>query len=268
MTKPTPRERAALGLAVALAVAAIPPGLAGARTMAELPDLTQELPSRISIVTVGDAHRLVFRSSARNRGPGELILRGHRRSVRVPHMSVDQRIDLIDPVSGELRGQLTRPRVGTMRFVETETHHHWHLADFERYELRSAADHWVVRDRKTGFCVGNRYTWSRRARHIMRHRYDRYCAISRPGALSVLTGLSPWWADDYKPHLEGQFIDVTTLPAGRYVLVHRANPEARLREASLRNNAASVLLTVERIGPAPPSVRVLARCAGRERCPG
>ena len=50
------------------------------------------------------------------------------------------------------------------------------------------------------------------------------------------------WGDDYDPHLEGQQIDVTGLPAGVYVLRHPSNPERRLRESSYANNSASLRL--------------------------
>ena len=60
----------------------------------------------------------------------------------------------------------------------------------------------------------------------------------------MIEGLSPGWADDYKPNLEGQFLDVTSVPAGRYLLVHRTNVDGRLRESRRGNDAASVLLSL------------------------
>ena len=58
-------------------------------------------------------------------------------------------------------------------------------------------------------------------------------------------------------------------PAGRYVLVHRANPQRAMRELRYSDDAASVLLRV--IWPsgttAAPRVSVLRRCETSERCP-
>ena len=51
------------------------------------------------------------------------------------------------------------------------------------------------------------------------------------------------------------------LKPGRYVLVHRANPERELRERSYANNAASVLLALR-----GRAVRVLASCPDSARC--
>src|SRR6266536_345394 len=45
-----------------------------------------------------------------------------------------------------------------VRNVRAITHQHWHLHGFDRYELRRAgAAPVLVRDRKSGFCLGDRY---------------------------------------------------------------------------------------------------------------
>jgi len=77
----------------------------------------------------------------------------------------------------------------------------------------------------------------------------------------VREGISPGFGDDYVPEKEGQSIDVTRVPSGRYVLVHRANPERVLRERSYRNNAASVLLRLD-----GRTARVLKTCSDSARC--
>ncbi|HEU0234981.1 MAG TPA: hypothetical protein VFR14_00930, partial [Candidatus Limnocylindrales bacterium] len=43
--------------------------------------------------------------------------------------------------------------VGTLRYVRSPDHRHWHLLGFDRYELRRAdSGEAVVADRKSGFC--------------------------------------------------------------------------------------------------------------------
>ena len=42
------------------------------------------------------------------------------------------------------------------------------------------------------------------------------------------------------PRLEGQSIDITGLPAGRYVLRHRVNVDRALRESDYGDNSAEV----------------------------
>jgi hypothetical protein len=68
------------------------------------------------------------------------------------------------------------------------------------------------------------------------------------------------------PSLEGQYIDVTGLPPGRYLLVHRVNGDRELREASYANNAASALVELQRSG-GRATVTVVATCPDSARCP-
>ena len=67
--------------------------------------------------------------------------------------------------------------------------------------------------------------------------------------------------DIYPPEYHGQWIDITGIRDGRYVLVHRVNPEFALRERSYTNNEASVLIELRGDG-----VRVLKSCPGSADC--
>ena len=97
--------------------------------------------------------------------------------------------------------------------------------------------------------------------------FDPSCGRDAPGRLRVVEVISVGKGDDYRPRLEGQSIEITNLPSGRYLLVHRSNPARRLRESDYSNNAASALLLLSRRAGRPPSVRVLARCRASVRCP-
>jgi hypothetical protein len=212
---------------------------------APLPDLDQAPPQGLSVVERGGRPLLVFGSAVDNIGPGELVVEASRsRGV----MRAWQ-------VVGTRRYPLRVP----LRYVRSETHEHWHLPGFERYELRRADDGRLVgRDRKTGFCLRDAYETRARNR---KPRWTGECARGRPGALTVREGISIGFGDDYVPEKEGQSIDVTGVPAGRYVLVHRANPDRVLRERSYANNASSVLLELR-----GRRVELLARCPGSARC--
>ena len=229
-----------------------------------LPDLDQAVPSALGIVQVGDTYRLTFASAVDNVGRGPLLVEGERPSRSEAAMSVRQ---LVRRSDGTAR---VRPVRAEIRYVRSETHAHWHLLDFERYELRRAADGATVQpDRKTGFCLGDRYETDRRARlenEPPRPVWTEECGRGRPALLTIREGISPGFGDDYVPELEGQYLDVTQVPAGLYVLVHRANPERELAESDYGNNAASVLVQLRRTTGEIPSVRVLARCPGSERC--
>ena len=261
---------ALLAATVATAHAAAGSGAAAAPRPL-LPDLDQAAPSQLSIVTVRWGghilHRLAFASAVENRGQGDLILSGHRPSRRATRMTADQLVERVDEAGRPVADQRVSD-VGRLRYVRLRDHSHWHLIGFERYELRSVVTgRLAARDRKSGFCVGNRYTVVAGARPSDRSgQFDENCGKSRPGLLRVIEGLSPGWADDYKPNLEGQFLDITSVPAGRYVLVHRTNVDGRLRESSRGNDAASVLLSLRRPRGVPPVVKVLRTCPDTPTC--
>jgi hypothetical protein len=226
-----------------------------------LPDLDQAVPARLEIVEEGDSYRLVFASAVDNVGRGPLLIEGDRPNRDTPGLAVRQ---LVRRTDGTAR---VRQVPGEMRYAETETHEHWHLLGFAVYELRNAADGSLVRpSEKTGFCLGDRYEAEAEVEGKPAQAvWTDECGRDQPGLLSVRQGISPGYGDDYDPGLEGQFVDVTNVPAGRYVLVHRSNPERPLEESDYENNGASVLIQLRRSG-AIPTVRVLARCPDSDTC--
>ena len=260
-----------LPVVAALVLAALAALLAGGPQGAsagseQLPDLDQALPSKLSITRAGSAaepvYRLGSRSAVANVGDGPLAIEAHRSSPGAETMVADQIVDR----DGAPREVV--PDVGRLRYVVSSDHRHWHLLAFDRYQLRRAGgDAPLVRDRKTGFCLGDRYavhgppppaTPSRPA-------YTSRCGLGAPARLGMREGISVGYGDDYPAHLEGQYLPLTGLRAGRYVLVHRANAGRRLRERSYGNNAASLLLALRRRGGVP-AVTVLARCPRTARC--
>lgn len=60
----------------------------------------------------------------------------------------------------------------------------------------------------------------------------------------TVQGISRGWADEYGFQLDGQWIDVTGLPAGPYVLEAEANPGRLYRELDYSNNSGAVLVAV------------------------
>ena len=263
-------------LAIGL-VAGLVPGLvmgsasgAGAPPTPRLPDLRQELPQSLNVEAVSrpgrhDELRLGFRSAARNYGPGSLVVRGRRRAGE-RWMTADQVLRMSDG------SRSTVSDVGRLRFVSSSDHDHWHFVRFERYELRRADDFGLIqRDRKTGFCLGDRYDFDLsnwQPHEPARPVFTSRCGLGERQLTSITEGISPGYADDYGPQVEGQFIDITGLPAGRYVLTHRVNPARRIRESRYRNNASSLLLRLRAPtrGQDLPRISVLSPCPGRARC--
>ena len=220
---------------------------------APLPDLDQAVPAAVTIHRQGDRVLLAFASAVDNVGPGPLVVHAER-EPGAEAMVVRQ-----------VLGGDTVPVRGELRYVHAQTHAHWHLIGFERYELRDASGRRVLTARKAGFCLGDRYD-SHRSRRIPGEPAEPVwtgeCGRHEPGLRELDEGISPGYGDDYAPVLEGQYVDVTGL-AGDFVLVHLANPDRMLREASYANNAASVALRLDGRG----GLEILARCPDSDRCP-
>jgi hypothetical protein len=253
----------ALTLSVAaLAVAHGPDGGATER----LPDLDQEVPSDLEITVVGTAshpvYRLGFRSAVRNVGQGPLLIAGRRAGTDVASMTADQ---LIERDGAPLA---VAPGVGKLRYVVSPDHRHWHLLRFDRYSLRRAGGRAVaVDDRKTGFCLGDRYPdlGPKLPAAPPGPVHTSRCGLGDPRLTGIQEGISVGYGDDYAATLEGQYLHLTGLRSGRYVLVHRVNGDRRLRELGYRNNAASLLLEL-RWRKRRPLVRVLRACPDTDRC--
>ena len=252
-----------LGLVV-LALAAA--GLAPSESPRELlPDFDQRAPSVISVKHHEGRDVLAFASAVDNLGAGPLLLVGHRPSVTTPTMRVTQVVERSD---GTTRAIRIRAR---LRYERAPTHAHWHLIGFERYELLAADGSGApLRSRKRGFCLGDRYDskpFRRLPGEPAKKVWTGQCGRGSPRLLVVEEGMSVGYGDNYGPLREGQYVDLTGVPAGRYVLVHTANPRRAIRESDYRNNAASVLLELRRVGPdAVPVVDVLRRCPGSATC--
>lgn len=231
-----------------------------------LPNLAQATPDDLNGRTAGAPGSprffLGFASAAANVGDGPLMVVGSRTPNR-PTMKLRQQIRRSDGATRQV------PLRSTMRYVRSPDHAHWHVLHFMRYELRSAAGRRVVRDQKTGFCLGDRYRAAlelpgRAPRAIYRDR----CGKGSPGRLSMSEGISVGWGDNYQPHLEGQELELTGLPAGRYVLVHRVNTTRDIVESDYSDNVASMAIDLSwPNGPKrPPAIHVLARCPGSAAC--
>jgi hypothetical protein len=228
-----------------------------------LPDLVQTPPRAVSVVQRGHEERLVFLSAVENAGGGPLVVAGSRKTRAHSDMSARQIVTRIDG------SRSSYPLRARLRFIVSETHRHWHLLGFERYELWRPGGAVLGRDHKTGFCLGDRYDAHASVRipgEPRRAVWTQECGRGQPERLRILEGISPGFGDDYVPLLEGQYVDVTGLPAGRYVLVHRVNADRDLRESNYSNNASSVLVELRRTESGKAHVKIIATCPGTDEC--
>ncbi len=220
-----------------------------------LPDFDQRAPFRLTIAGT----RLGFASATDNVGDGPIWVRGSRPSATRP-MVARQLVRLTDD---SVRAY---DDAGRLRYTPESTHSHWHLLDFQRYELRTLAGDLVVRDRKSGFCLADHYGLARRRVAVFTGgRFYGNCASSQPRALAVEQGTSIGFTDLYPAHFHGQNLELRGVPAGDYVLVHRTNPQGRLEELDYTNNAASLRIRLTWRG-GTPRVQTLRTCDGSAVC--
>ena len=213
-----------------------------------LPDLDQVAPASVSLQNSDTGWRIGFSSEVRNVGPGPLRLRGEGPG-NAP-MTADQIVSMSDTTTTTLED------VGEIHYVIGGGHQHWHLMEFELYELVPVEDpQGGVRDVKTGFCLANAFT------------ADGLCQRDEPEATSVEMGLRPGGSDVYNPYLEGQYISISpaTTPAGDYHLVHTTNANGALRELTPENNSASLRIALTWSG-GTPAVSVLNSCPATPTC--
>ena len=157
-----------------------------------------------------------------------------------------------------------------MRYTADAPHFHWHLMDFDRYELRRAADfELVVRDRKTGFCLADHYGHAAGRVRVAPAFFFGNCRQFEPRAASVEQGTSVGWTDRYPANFHGQNVELTDVPAGH--LRPRPprepdGPDPRGDAGEQRGLGAAPHRRGRAAGAAPRAVHVLRLCERSERC--
>src|SRR5213083_1516627 len=157
-----------------------------------LPDLVQSPPRALTVYRAEGTWRLAFLSAVENDGAGPMLLEGRRLDTSTPTMAVTQLVRRADGSTAAY------PVEGSMRFVRSETHRHWHFLDFERYELLAPDGKLLGRDRKTGFCLGDRYDAHASVElpgEPAEPVWTQECGRGQPARLLVREGISPGYGD-------------------------------------------------------------------------
>jgi hypothetical protein len=114
-------------------------------------------------------------------------------------------------------------------------HQHYHFESFAQYNLLDASNNIVATGHKVGFCLEDVHSWSPSA--SPEKIYD--CSYQ---------GIQAGWADVYVAGLPCQYIDVTSVPPGNYVLQLIVNPDNLIAEADTANNETRVPVTIPPTG--------------------
>jgi hypothetical protein len=241
-----PRAFSLLVLTVVLTgfVSVVSAASSGTAVPVLLPDLDQEIASQLRVVADPSgvhSYRIGFQSAVRNVGAGPLLIRGRRQWPSTPTMDADQVVQRADGSTGVIG------RVGSLRYVSSSDHQHWHYVGFDRYELRRAGNVAEV------------------AGAAPAPVYVGRCGLGQTELLEIEEGISVGYGDKYQAFLEYQDLSLTGLADGRYVLVHRVNVDRRIRELSYANNASSLLLDL-RWRDGIPYLSLLRVCPDTARC--
>jgi hypothetical protein len=254
-------------LAAVLAASPVPAFGAGEE---QLPDFYQEIPYNLQVEQYGSGADAVFHlgfgSTVYNFGDGQLKVEGSRASTATPTMTVDQVVSL------KGGGEKRYPGIGQMAYVDSVTHRHWHYLKWDTYSLETTSGKLARPDQKTGFCLGDRFIAKEDQTlpgQPSGEVFGDNCGYDQPDLLNMTAGISVNYGDAYVAQVEGQFVDITDVPAGRYRLVHRVNADRKLKEKNYADDVASVLVDISWPGgfDVEPKVTQVARCAVTAACP-
>lgn len=125
-------------------------------------------------------------------------------------------------------------------------HGHYHFESFAQYTLLDTnlnpvmLGTNVVVGRKVGFCVLDFFKW--RPDAAPTKKFD--CANTPQALTNATQGIQAGWGDVYDKTLDCQFIDVTGVPSGDYLLQIAVNPDNVLTEADYSNNRTLIEISI------------------------
>jgi lysyl oxidase len=140
------------------------------------------------------------------------------------------RFDVATPNFGTADVVLGNPADNPSLFQFSPCHGHYHFNGYASYVLYDASGTAVVRGRKQAFCL--------------RDSAQYWAGFPSQGYTCSFQGISVGWADVYPKSLDCQWLDITAVPAGNYVLEVTVNPDALIAESSYANNVVRVPVVV------------------------
>lgn len=229
-----------------IATTVVGAGSANASANPLLPDLGMKQLTKVALdTTTLPGHRLLRYSAVLvNVGAGPLELIGTRPDTSTPEMAVDQRI-----YDGQ--GGYADVPVNTTMYFAGDGHNHWHTKDIESGTLsRLSNGHTVGTLAKHGFCFSDnvQYELTLPGAPQTQQYTASGCDPGQPNALTADMGLSVGWGDSYTYTTNLQWIDITSLPNGKYRLTAGADPGDVVEESNFANNTVSAIVKITRAG--------------------
>ena len=234
--------RIVLCLVVVLVLFAVVLGPAAAQPPSRglLPDLRTVIPKHLSIVNEHQQEILRFTNGIANTGDGPLRLRPERPAPGT--VGTQAAVQEILDAGGNIVSEAV-----VSEFEFHEDHHHWHMVNFARFEVRigSPTGPVLTAAPKVGLCVIDWYKLEDNSKTPERAYWD--CEFS-------YQGISVGWVDQYNQAIPGQELDLTGAPVGRYYLVSVANPAGIFIETDTSNNLAWIGFDLVRDSQGNPKI--------------
>jgi hypothetical protein len=142
------------------------------------------------------------------------------------------RFDTVTPNLGPGDVFLGDP-VGNPEFVWSPCHMHYHFQEYADYRLLDMAGNIVARGHKQAFCLVD--LWQPPGLSGDPHPQFTNCGFQ---------GISAGWADVYSRVLDCQWIDITGVPSGQYILEVQINPAHVIQEGNYQNNVGRAEVTI------------------------
>jgi len=226
---------------VALSACALVAQAGSAQTVTDrLPDLVADPPARPIIQTYahpdGTTHLLLrFDGFVHNRGAGAFEMRGSQR-VGTDMTLTQQRIYRSD---GSFFDDASRdPQIV---WEPADGHDHWHLKNAARYSLwNSDKTAEVAPGLKVGFCLidSQRRETNGPTSAAYTTGQNNFCGQGNPQLSSIFEGVSAGWRDLYDRTLAFQWVDITDVQPGVYLLRGDIDPDDIVRESDEVNPGA------------------------------
>jgi hypothetical protein len=209
-----------------------------------LPDIGVRTLRQFSIVNSGGVKLLKFPGVTSNIGKGPLEVHGQRSTSTSTDWVATQ---VITTSTG---GKVEVPSNIDFYFAG-DGHTHWHMRDFDGYELFDPSGHKLRDGEKHGFCFEDntgyrdwpsKHTNGAPSNPVYTHAAS--CGQGEPNATNITHGLSVGWGDTYPTTLPDQGINITGLADGNYRVILTADQFGGIKESNESNNSASALIKI------------------------
>ena len=127
------------------------------------------------------------------------------------------------------------------RFEHHEPHGHVHLEAFEEMRLVDSSGNVVARSAKLSFCLTDVFPVDSAARLSVD---STRIALPPWQCDAFVQAINPGFVDFYGRELPDQYLDITGVPAGDYLLEFVADPDDVLVESDETNNVASFAIAL------------------------